>query len=188
MTMIGDAMPYDDAKRDGETASESCGECVIAQSRRAFLRDTGLAAAAALAAIALTRPTVAFAENVREVAALPSALPERSYPIPADDSVSVDVANGVIIARWENRLYAFSLKCPHKGARLEWRAAEQRIFCPKHKARFGVEGSHLSGRSSRDLDRYALRRDGGGVVVDLGRVHRADKNPVEWDAAVVALD
>ena len=186
--MIGDDMPNDETKQERRADSEACGDCVIAQSRRAFLRDTGLATAAALAAIALTRPTVAFAESVREMTAPPSALPERSYPIPADDSVSVDVANGVILARWENRLYAFSLKCPHKGARLEWRAGEQRIFCPKHKARFGVEGSHLSGRGSRDLDRYALRREGGGVVVDLGRAYREDNDPVEWADAVVALD
>lgn len=174
-----------DQKKD---TKEPCPDCPIAGSRRAFLRDVGLAAAAAVAAVALSRPGASFAADVGEINALPATLPERSYAIPTADSVSVDTENDVILARWENRLYAFSLKCPHKGARLEWRDSEQRIFCPKHKARFLAGGSHVSGRGSRDLDRYAVRHEVSGVVVDLGRVYRADANPAAWAAAVVALD
>jgi nitrite reductase/ring-hydroxylating ferredoxin subunit len=111
----------------------------------------------------------------------------RSYAIPASDTILVDEANDLILARWDNRLYAFSLKCPHRGARLEWRAGEKRIFCPKHKARFVVSGVHDSGRQSRDLDRYAITRNGGMATVDLAAVLRADQDAVAWRAAVLAL-
>lgn len=165
----------------------ACDGCPIVHSRRAFLRDAAAAAAAAIAVVSIATPAVAFAESVREVAPMAARRLERTYVIPATDGVSVDVPNSVILARWENHLYAFSLKCPHKGARLEWRAAEQRVFCPKHKARFLADGSHVSGRGSRDLDRYPLRRTAGGVVVDLARAYRQDREPDAWQGARLAL-
>ena len=99
----------------------------------------------------------------------------------------VDVDSDLILARWQNRVYAFSLKCPHRGTRLEWHADERRIFCPKHKARFTPDGAHDTGRQSRDLDRYAIARQGGSVAVDLGAVLRVDTDAKGWAAAVVAL-
>jgi nitrite reductase/ring-hydroxylating ferredoxin subunit len=101
--------------------------------------------------------------------------------------VFVDERNDVILARWQNRVYAFSIKCPHKGARLEWRESEGRVYCPKHKARFAPDGRHVSGRGSRDLDRYALRRAGDTLMVDTGAVLRADRDAARWASASVAL-
>jgi nitrite reductase/ring-hydroxylating ferredoxin subunit len=133
---------------------------------------------------------MAFADTVTEVepAGVPTgSTPERSYAMPSVDGVSVDVSNDVILARWENRVYAFSIKCPHRGARLEWRQSEQRVYCPKHKARFLADGTHYSGRGSRDLDRYSIRRDARGLVVDLGQPIRRDRNPDLWTQAFVSL-
>ena len=166
---------------------DNCGECPIATSRRAFLRDIGIATAAAVAAVAFNRPALAYAETVAEIEPVGSGLMERNYAIPRGDGVSVDVRSEVILARWEDRVYAFSLKCPHKGARLEWRASEQRVFCPKHKARFLADGSHVSGRGKRDLDRYEVRRQGSGIAVNLDRVYRQDTDAAEWAAAVVVV-
>ena len=167
--------------------AQSCEGCPVATGRRAFLRDAALAAAAALAAVGVVNPAAAFAEAVREIAPTTARLLERTYAIPAADGVSIDVANSVLLARWENRLYAFSLKCPHKGARLEWRASEARVFCPKHKARFLANGSHVSGRGSRDLDRFRMRRAASGVVVDLGQLLRQDREPEAWQSAALSL-
>jgi nitrite reductase/ring-hydroxylating ferredoxin subunit len=168
----------------------ACEGCPAMTSRRAFLRDAAVAAAGAVAAVSIARPARAFAATVSEIA--PTSAPgaellERSYAMPATDSVSVDVGNDVILARWQNRVYAFSLKCPHKGARLEWRDSERRVYCPKHKARFLADGSHVSGRGSRDLDRYAIRRATDGIVVDLRRRYRADTDGEAWARAVVSL-
>jgi nitrite reductase/ring-hydroxylating ferredoxin subunit len=84
-------------------------------------------------------------------------------------------------------VYAFSLRCPHRGTRLEWLTSERRIFCPKHKARFTPEGAHDSGRQSRDLDRYDITRRGSAIAVDLAALRRADQDPVAWRAAVIVL-
>ena len=48
-------------------ARDGCGECPIGSSRRAFLRDIGLAVGAVLAAGAIG-PTLALAESVSEIA------------------------------------------------------------------------------------------------------------------------
>ena len=154
--------------------------------RRIFLQRAGLAAAAALAALGVARST-AFAAAVSAIEPSQARGNVRSYDIPVADGVYVDASNDVILARWQNQMYAFSLKCPHRGATLEWRQAENRVFCPKHKARFRPDGGHDSGRESRDLDRFDIHRAGTGVAVDLARVLRADNDSAAWRAAVVSV-
>ena len=177
------------ADRHADSGTQQCEGCPIATNRRAFLRDVGVAAAAAIAATAVGRPALALAQSVMEIEPIAGATGpmERAYAIPTADSVSVDAANDVILARWQGRLYAFSLRCPHKGARLEWRQSEERVFCPKHKARFTAAGSHVSGRGSRDLDRYAIRRGANGIVVGLGRAYRSDTDRDEWTRAFIVV-
>jgi nitrite reductase/ring-hydroxylating ferredoxin subunit len=168
--------------------SDNCGDCPVASaSRRAFLRDVGLTVVGALALITVGSPAVALAESVIATEPLRVLGTQRTYGIPSGDSISVDTANDVIIARWQGRAYAFSLKCPHRGTRLEWHADERRLFCPKHKARFRTDGAHDSGRTSRDLDRYDIDRQGEALVVDLDALRRADQEPEAWRAAVVVL-
>jgi nitrite reductase/ring-hydroxylating ferredoxin subunit len=166
----------------------SCAECPAAiATRRAFLRDVGRAVAGALALSATSIPAVALAESVVETAPRRARGLLRTYAMPSVDSVSVDIDNDVILARWQGRIYAFSLRCPHRGSKLEWRPSEGRVFCPKHKARFRPDGAHDSGRQSRDLDRYDLLLSGRSVVVDIDALRRADREPEAWRAAVIAV-
>ena len=167
--------------------SADCGECPVATSRRAFLRQTGLAVAAAVAATSLAVPGAAFAETIADIAPTSARGRRQVYPIPTADGISVDDGNDVILARWRGKVYAFSQRCPHKGAQLEWLPAEQRVFCPKHKSLFDGKGGHVSGRGSRDLDRYAMRREGGTLLVNRSVLHRSDQDPEGWRRAVVAL-
>jgi nitrite reductase/ring-hydroxylating ferredoxin subunit len=165
---------------------KECGDCPIAAAgRRAVLRNAALAVAGALALGATARE--ALAERVAEATASLRRGLLRAYALPGEGTVSVDAANDLVLARWDNRVYAFSLKCPHRGTRLEWQAAERTLFCPKHKARFAPDGAHLSGRQSRDLDRYDIKREGSSVVVDLGALRRADQDGERWRTAVVAV-
>jgi nitrite reductase/ring-hydroxylating ferredoxin subunit len=169
-------------------AERACGDCPAAvATRRAFIRDVAAMAAAALAIGVTASPAAALARAAGEIRPARSRGLIRTYAIPQTDSISVDVDSDLILARWQNRVYAFSLKCPHRGTRLEWHADERRIFCPKHKARFTPDGAHDTGRQSRDLDRYAIARQGGSVAVDLGAVLRVDTDAKGWAAAVVAL-
>jgi nitrite reductase/ring-hydroxylating ferredoxin subunit len=163
-----------------------CGMCPLVLDRRLFLRDAALAAVATLAALGAV-PGSAFAESVQSISPVAVAGGQRAYPLPDADSVAVDSTNDVIIARWQNRVYAFSLRCPHRGARLEWHSNETRIFCPKHKARFRPDGAHDSGRGSRDLDRFAITREGASVSVDLDKILRADGDTAAWKSAVIAI-
>ena len=152
--------------------------------RRTFLRTAALGAIGALAAGTLS-PRIA--EAIATIRPLGAAALERVYALPPEGSVSIDEDNEVILVRWQNRAYAFSSRCPHRGGRLQWRANEDRVYCPKHKARFTRDGAHASGRNTRALDRYDLRVRGGSIVVDLESLHRADRDPQGWAAAVVQV-
>ena len=163
---------------------ESCSHCPIVVDRRALLRKAALTAAAALVGLGAAR-SAAFASTVRTISPDDRRGTERSYRIPTAESVYVDSGSEVILARWQNRLYAFSLACPHRGATLEWRPGESRVFCPRHKARFRTDGAHDSGRASRDLDRFDIHRIGDSVVVNLAALRRADTDAAAWAAASV---
>ncbi len=113
------------------TPLDRCSDCSLVVDRRAFLVNAAMAAAATLAAIG-SSPGRAFAATVHAIEPHGANGAERSYPIPATDGVSIDVPHGVILARWQGAVYAFSARCPHRGARLTWRPVEGQVFCPKH--------------------------------------------------------
>jgi nitrite reductase/ring-hydroxylating ferredoxin subunit len=160
------------------------GSCIFDVDRRTFLRAAALGVLGALAGEAVL-PTLAGAVGTATPASMGKL--ELRYALPPADGVAVDEGNEVILVRWQGRAYAFSAKCPHRGAQLEWRSAEGRVFCPKHKARFRPDGAHDSGRQSRDLDRYDVRREGASLVIRLDMLRRADTDPAGWAAAVVMV-
>jgi nitrite reductase/ring-hydroxylating ferredoxin subunit len=181
-------MSYANTDAQGVDHGGGCDDCPAASiGRRAFLRVVGLSVTAALALIAVGAPPIAMAEAVVETKALGKRGAQRAYALPASDTIQIDADNEVIIARWQNRIYAFSLRCPHRGTRLEWLAAERRVFCPKHKARFLPDGSHDSGRQSRNLDRHDISRQGSSLLVNLDVLRRQDSDPEAWGAAVIVL-
>ena len=158
--------------------------CVFAGDRRTFLRATALGVLAALAGDAVL-PAVAQAIGTATPRTAKGA--ELRYTLPPSDVVAVDEGNELILVRWQSRAYALSTKCTHRGAKLEWRASEGRVFCPKHKARFRPDGAHDSGRSTRALDRFDIRREGAALVIRLDALRRADTDPAAWAAAVAVL-
>ena len=83
----------------GSDAEKDCGGCTI--GRRAFLRDTAVAAAA-LAGIS----SVAGAMPVRWVSALAAGAKDVSYALPEVDGVSIDKDKEVILARNGKNVYA----------------------------------------------------------------------------------
>jgi len=167
-------------------APSGCEACPHATDRRLFLRHMALAVAGTLAATGFS-PGAAFASGARYIGPLAARGTERRYDLPRADGVSIDSSNEVILARWQGHVYAFSLKCPHRGTKLVWHADESRVFCPKHKARFRPDGAHDSGRSTRSLDRHGLHLDGGAVVVELDVLYRVDENPNGWNGAMITV-
>lgn len=173
-----------------EAAAEmgSCRECPVADSvgRRAFLQDAAARAAAILVALGAAA-SEARALPVHFVSAPSGTGDERSYPIPAADGAVIDREESVIITRWQGVAYAFSLACPHQNTALKWEADNARFQCPKHHSKYRPDGTFIEGRATRGMDRFAMRREGDKLMVDLDKLYRQNEDPVEWKAAVVQL-
>lgn len=118
---------------------------------------------------------------------VPQAGSERRYPIPAADSVTIDRQAQLIVVRASGHVYVFSLSCPHQNNALKWVAKADQFQCTKHDSHYQVDGLHTSGRATRNMDRYVIRRDGDSIVVDLHRWVQSDKDPAGWAAATIAL-
>ncbi len=176
----------DDSDRDAPSPATRRSSCIHQLDRRTFLQRAALGAVAALVAEGFA-PSFALAEHVAQLTPIGAVGTARTYDIPAQDGVFVDVAGEVALARSGGRLFAFSLACPHRGATLQWKTGEQRFFCPKHKARFTTDGAHASGRATADLDRFALQRAGAQVIVALDQPLEAKSDPAAWAVAVLVL-
>ncbi len=155
-------------------------------SRRRFLCGASGAVLAALASAGVRAETlnamrVAFVDPVGRQGT------EHAYAIPSEDGASIDHENDVIIVRQGNHVYAFGLACPHENTALRWYPQDQRFQCPRHQSRYLPDGTFISGRATRNMDRFAIRRDGNNIVIDLAKWYRSDRQPSEWAAAVVTL-
>lgn len=111
---------------------------------------------------------------------------DKSYAIPAANGVVIDKKESVIIARFDSKVFAFSLACPHQNTALRWDAKAVRFQCPKHKSRYKPDGVFIDGRATRGLDRFAVKRDGDNVMVNLDALYEEDRN-AEWKSAFVQL-
>ena len=164
--------------------SHDCGACELS-SRRAFLTQAAALVAGALVGLGMTadRATampLSFLSGIR----LPNGK-DVSFPIPAADGATIDKDNDLILARYQGKVYAFGLACPHQNTALRWLADEGRFQCPKHKSKYAPDGTFLSGRATRSMDRYAVRKDGNNVVVNVGTLYEEDKQKPQWDGAFI---
>lgn len=136
--------------------------------------------------------TLAALGLVGEVSALPvteiaaqGAGSERRYPIPSADGASIDRASQVILVRFAGKVYAMSLVCPHENAAVRWLPKDARFQCSKHTSRYTPDGAFTSGRATRNMDRFPVRKDGDQVVVTVDRVFQSDKDMNGWNGANV---
>ena len=169
----------------GKQQDDPCVGCALGGSRRQFLRE---AAAIALGTVAALGAKPAAALPVDWLSARAGHDATVSYPIPAQDGVSIDREHEVILVRWEMAAYAFALSCPHQRNALRWLAEDTRFQCPKHKSKYRPDGTFISGRATRAMDRYSVARAGDEVVVDLAALHKQDVDAAGWNAAVLKLD
>jgi nitrite reductase/ring-hydroxylating ferredoxin subunit len=153
-----------------DESTHECDACLV--DRRSFLGKAVFAIVAAYGAA-----TVSAAE------ALALEGNEATYPVPAEDGVHIDREREVILVRHRGVVYAFALSCPHQRQSLRWKEAEARFQCPKHNSKYQPDGTYLSGRATRAMDRHPIRRDGDTVRVDLTTKVRRDKEPERWEAA-----
>lgn len=163
-----------------------CAGCDPGPDRREFLRGIAAIIAGVAGALEIS-PIRAAGLSVDFASGLSVRGEEVTYAIPAQDGVTVDKDREVILARYQQSAYAFSLSCPHQKTPLRWQEEDHHFQCPKHKSRFQPDGVFVDGRATRGMDRYRIRREAGNVVVDLGKLYREDENREDWLSAVVRL-
>lgn len=183
-------MKHDAHDLESDEPGISCDgqDCFLPTSRRRFLRDSFLSVAGALVAVGVSRSN-ALAMPLELTEAIRSSGTTRSYTVPAADGAQVDKDNDVILVRWQNAVYAFSLSCPHQNTALKWDDRDRTFQCPKHHSAFKPDGEYIpgSGRATRNMDRYAIQSQPNGIVVDLDKVYQEDQDGPQWTAAVVRL-
>lgn len=154
--------------------------------RREFLLRVTTAVGAIMAGLAAT-PRDATALPLALGRALAAQGDELTYPIPAAEGAIIDRANEVIVVRWKSGIYAFNLSCPHQNTALKWLGGDQRFQCPKHKSKYRPDGTFISGRATRNMDRFAVRRSGKNLIVNVGKMYASDKQKPLWDGAQVTV-
>ena len=158
----------------------SCKKSCTNGSRREFLQATGCGLFS-LAALGIAGDVVL---PVNAIAASGSG-PERTYAIPASDGVNIDHKAQIIIVRYANKMYAFSLACPHENAAVKWVAKDRKFHCTKHDSEYTPDGTYTTGHATRNLDRFPVRKDGNNLIVTAERVFHSDNNAASWAAAAV---
>jgi cytochrome b6-f complex iron-sulfur subunit len=143
---------------------DDCNDCPLID-RRTFLSSA-----------ALMLPLISGIRISRE---------EKAYPIPTTDGVQIDKDQDVIISRTKDRIFAFNLACPHQNTAIRWDNGKTRFQCPKHKSIYTPEGVFVEGRATRGLDRFAVRKDGNSIVVNLDSLFEQDKDADKWSKAFV---
>jgi Rieske Fe-S protein len=161
-------------------------DCAIDTGRREFLRDAALTVAGALIAMGLS-PRRALATPLSFMDALKVDRDKVTYPIPVQDGATIDKDKRVILVRWENNAYAFSITCPHQNTVLRWLENDHRFQCPKHESKYQPDGTFISGRATRGMDRYGIAREGDNLVVDTSVMKKESDDREGWLAAVVKL-
>ncbi|WP_373065082.1 ubiquinol-cytochrome c reductase iron-sulfur subunit [Gemmatimonas sp.] len=161
--------------------SDSCSPCSDCSERRDFLR-TALTGAASIAALSALGPVTALAALAPRVGG-----GSVRYALPAVDGVSIDGANEVILCRSNGDVFAFALSCPHQNTALKTMPRNAGFQCPRHKSKYLPNGTFVSGRATRNMDRLPITRDGAQIVVDPDIAFESDVDPAKWAAALVKV-
>ena len=169
------------------TPDSPCSGCGHSADRREFLREAAAIATGILLGLGLSpAQAAASALSLATGRRVPGSF-DISYPIPEHDGVAFDKDKQLILARARGVAYAFALSCPHQNTALKWLAEDATFQCPKHKSRYQPDGTFISGRATRNMDRLPIRSDGKLLFVDVERVYESDKDPAGWAAATVRL-
>lgn len=166
--------------RDG---APRCATCDGHDDRRDFLKQAARLVTAAVVGTGWVSASPALPLTM----AGPSATHgnELTYPIPVADGATIDRDNGVIVVRFQGKAFAFNLSCPHENAAVRWKSALGRFECSRHDSVYSPAGVYTSGRATRNMDRFPVKRNGSSIVVDVSRLVQSDREKAEWDAAVV---
>ena len=136
-------------------------------SRRTLL-DLALMATAAGVGAVLAVPAIRFAMPPTEsgigatriVAGARDEFPESTSRL-----VSLDGEPILVVALPGGDIRAFGARCTHLNCLVEYRATSQRIECPCHGGRYGLDGRVLAGPPPSPLREYPIEIRAGQVYV-----------------------
>lgn len=171
---------------DSPGAPDACAGCALVD-RRSFLHGGVAAAIGALLALGAEPAQAAALRVVFATGVRRGADQLLTYPIPTADGATIDKENQVILVRFGGKAYCFNLACPHQNTALRWHPDDVQFECPKHHSKYRPDGTFISGRATRGMDRFPIKQDDGNLVVDVDQMIRQDKDPAGWAAAFVTL-
>jgi len=70
---------------------------------------------------------------------------------------------------------------------VRWKPAVSRFECSRHDSRYEPNGTYTSGRATRNMDRFPVKRNGGAIVVDVSKLLQSDTQRAQWEAAALTL-
>ena len=170
---------------EDESPVRACGSCALTR-RDAISRGLAVLAMTFLAEGVTPSAVAALTSRVTGIVGRDAGANVKAFAVPAQDGVQFAKEDELILVRYQGRIYAFALSCPHQNTALRW-VDEGRFQCPKHKSRYEPDGTFISGRATRNMDRYAIRHSGSDVEIDFDLLYKNDKQPAEWAGAVVVL-
>jgi Rieske Fe-S protein len=169
------------------TDQTDCTGCPLVD-RRDFVRSGVMAALAIVGVPSLGEALARNALSLTDIEPRATHGPTRTYSLPSADGVQIDRSAGIIVARWQDVVYAFDLSCPHQNTALRWDDRDKHFRCPKHKSEYDPTGQFLKGRATRGMDRLAISQNGANeIVVDSSRRYEQDRDPANWNAATIHL-
>ncbi len=145
---------------------KNCNDRSACLGRREFLVKAGLVAGGVVL-------TVSSLGN----SALGAAFEDVTVDVGADSPLAkvggsqiVDSSAGkiIVIRAAEGKYNAFSARCTHKGALVEYDAAAKKLTCPKHGSAFdGSTGAVVNGPADAPLKSYAAKEGDKKVTVTV---------------------
>ena len=87
----------------------------------------------------------------------------------------------------EGQVIARSMACPHQHAAVRWLERHSGFSAPSTIPSSQPSGADTSGRTTRNLDRFPIRRDGDAVVVNVTQVFTSNEDAAGWTSATVPV-
>ena len=168
-----------------DSPTRGCDGCALTR-REAIGRGLAALALTFLAEGVAPSTVAALTSRVTRIVGRDAGANVKAFAVPAQDGVQFAKEDELILVRYQGHVYAFALSCPHQNTALRW-VDEGRFQCPKHKSKYEPDGTFISGRATRNMDRYAIRHSGSEVEIDFDLLYKNDKQPAEWAAAVVTV-
>jgi len=100
-----------------------------------------------------------------------SSRPPRLVFIPSNELERLEngpiFGEDYILVKVDQKILAFSRKCPHLGCKLNFEPVQSVISCPCHGSKFRLSGQYISGPAKKDLHSLNVQPSDKGVYIAL---------------------